>query len=99
MVERIEAKIVATALERTELEKDLALVTNSVVPNPEATPLTTPMSIPASATTFQEIPATPTTVKTLLLLTFGPKFDKTTTQPGSESAKSSAGNTKKLPFG
>ena len=37
------------------------------------------MPPPAFAIDSQEIPATPVTVKTLRLLTYGPKFDKTTT--------------------
>ena len=52
---------------------------------------------PASATASQDIPATPTTAKTFLLLTSGPKFDKTTTQVGFESTKSLASHTEKLP--
>ena len=79
MVERIETEIVALALDRTEPKKDLTLMTYSVVLDPEATPPTTPMPIPTSATACQEILATPTTTKTQLLLTFGPKFDKIAT--------------------
>ena len=72
---------------------------DNVVPDTEATLPTTPMPIPASTTASQQIPATPTTAKTLLLLASGPKFNRTATQAGSDSTKSSAGHTEKLPFG
>ena len=75
MVERIETETIAAAPERTEHEKDLALVTDSVVPDPEATLPTTLMPTPTSATASQEITTTSTIAKTLLLLTSRPKFD------------------------
>ena len=53
MVERIETKIVVATPERSEPEKDLALVIDSVVPDPKAAPPTTPMPNPAFATTSQ----------------------------------------------
>ena len=90
MVERIETETIAVAPERIEPKKDLALVTDSIVPDLEIAPPTTPMPKPASVIAFQEIQATPTTAKTLLLLTFGPKFDRTGTQVGFDSTKSSA---------
>ena len=71
---------------------------DSVVPDLMTTPPTTPMPNLASATMSQEIPATSTTAKTLLLLTSGLKFDKTA-QAGSESTKSLVGHTNKLPSG
>ena len=52
----------------------------------------------ASTTASQDIPATPTTAKTLLLLTSRPGFDRTTNQAGSESVKSSIAHIEKLPF-
>ena len=81
IVERITIKIVATAPERTEPERELALVTDLVpertfIPDLGATPLTTPMPNLASGTTFQEIPATPSSAKALLLLNFGPILTK-----------------------
>ena len=77
IVERIETELAATTPERIEPEKELALVTDlvperNVIPNPKVAPSTTPMPIPASATASQDILATPTTTKTLLLLTYGP---------------------------
>ena len=77
IIERIETEPAATTLERTEPEKELALVTDLVpesyvIPNPKVAPPTTPMPIPASATASQDILATSTTAKTLLLLTYGP---------------------------
>ena len=44
----------------------------------------------------QDVPATSTAAHTLLLLTEGPKFDKTVSQAIFESAKSSATHTNKL---
>ena len=99
MVERIKTETVAAAPKRTEHERDFALVTDSVVPNLEGAPPTTPMPIPAFATASQEIPTTPNIAKSLLLLTCGPKFDKTVIQAESESTKSSAGHTDKVPSG
>ena len=76
--------------ERTEPERTLILVTNAdnqvAISNPKATLQSTPMPYPAIATASQEIPATLVTTKTLLLLTFGPKFDKTTTYVDFEPA-------------
>ena len=79
MVKRSETETVATTPKRIEPEKDLALVTDSVVLDPKTAPPTIPMPIPTSATTSQEILATPTIAKTLLLLIFGTKFDKIAT--------------------
>ena len=93
-------QVVTTALERTEKEKAWTLVTEAqadVVRMPTGTPISIPMLKPASAIASQDIPATPTTAKTLLLLTSGRRFDRTVTEAGSESAKSSASHTKKLP--
>ena len=103
IVERIAIKIVATAPERTEPERELALVTDLVpertfIPDLGVTPLTTPMPNLASGTTFQEIPATPTTAKVLLLLNSGPIFDKIATQAKSNSTKLLARHTEKLPI-
>ena len=84
-------------------ERTIALVTETeaaAISEPETGPLTTPMPILASVTTSQDIAATPTTAKTLLLLTFGPQFDKTTTPARSEPAQSSTSqshHTAKLP--
>ena len=81
-VERNETAIVAATLERTKTNRTLALVTEPQVvhvPAIEATHISILMPKPVSATTSQEIPATPTIVKTLLLLTSRPKFDRTTT--------------------
>ena len=67
----------------TELERILTLVTYpvaaAVVSEPKTGPLTTPMPIQAYATTSQDIATTLTTARTLLLLTSGSLFDKTTT--------------------
>ena len=51
MVERIETKTAVATPERSEPEKDLAPVTDNVVPDPMAAPPTTPMPNPAFATT------------------------------------------------
>ena len=75
MVKRNKTAIVAAAPERIETEKALALVTDNVVPDLKAALTSTPMPNLASVTSSQDIPATPTTAKTLLLLTSGPKFD------------------------
>ena len=75
MVERAEL-----ALERTEPEKTIALVTKPkaalAIFVPKTAPSTTPIPISASATTSQDILATLATVKTLLPLTSGPQFDR-----------------------
>ena len=97
MVERNETTIVAAAPEKTEIENALALVIDNVVSDHEAAPTSTPMPNPASTTASQDIPATPTSTKTLLLLTSSPKFNRIATLVGSESAKSSVGNTEKIP--
>ena len=52
----------------------------------------------ATTTTSQDIPATPSTAKTLLLLTIGSQFERPTTEALSDSRKSSAAHTEKLPF-
>ena len=100
VVERTETAIVVAAPERTETERTLILAIETqanVVLTPEVAHIPTPMLKPASTIASQDIPATPTTAKTLLLLTSGRRFDRTVTEAGSESAKSSAGHTKKLP--
>ena len=78
MVERVES-----VLERTELERTNALVTEAEVADAvlecETAPITNPMPNPVSATTSQDILANPTTTKTLLLLTSGPQFDRIAT--------------------
>ena len=51
MVERIETKTAVATPERSEPEKDLAPMTDSVVLDPMAAPPTTPMPNPAFATT------------------------------------------------
>ena len=77
-----------TTLERTEPEKTLVLMTETsneaVVSESKATPLRTPMPHLATITTSQEILATPVITQTLLLLTFTPKYDRTTTPAASE---------------
>ena len=73
-----------------------------VLLEPKIAPIITPMPNPVLATTSQDIPATPTIAKTLMLLTSGPQFDKTATQIHFESAKSSKSqshHTAKLPSG
>ena len=68
----------------------------------EVAPLSTPMPHLATATTSQEIPATPIAVQTLLLLTSIPKFDRIATpivfKPQLSSASHSQ-NIEKLPSG
>ena len=82
------------AQESTELEKTITLVTHLeatvVAFELEILPPTTPMPIQTSIIASQDIAATLTTAKTLLLLTLGPQFDRTTTPACSEQAKSSA---------
>ena len=82
MVERDEIEAAAAVVERTEIDKTLTLVIEPqaiYVSATEAAHISTRMPNLASATTSQEILATPTTTKTLLLLTFGLKFDRTAT--------------------
>ena len=96
MVERVEP-----TLERSLPKSTNALVTEVeaalAIPVPEAAPPTTPMPILALATTSQDMPGTPTTAKTLLLLTSRPQFDRIATPASSAFAKSLAANTDKLP--
>ena len=70
------------ALERSEPKRTIVLVTKDevVIVVLETTPITTPMPNPVSSTAYQDFPATPTTVKTSLLLTFSSQFDITATQ-------------------
>ena len=104
--ERPMVKMAKLAQKTTERKRTLTLVTHpvaaAVVFEPETTPPTTPMPIQASITTSQDIAATPTTAKTLLLLTSAPHFDRTATPACFVSAKSLESNshhTKKLPSG
>ena len=83
---------------KTTLERTVTAEAEPIVPIPEVAPLSTPMPKPTSTTTSQDVPTTLTIANTLLLLTFGPRFDRTTTQASFESTKSSAANTEKLPF-
>ena len=87
MVEKAES-----ALERTELERINALVIEvevaDTVLEPKTAPITTPMPNLVSATTSQDILATLTIAKTLLLLTSKPQFDRIATPVYSKSAKS-----------
>ena len=99
MVERIEPATEVAALERIEIERIQILVTEAqanVVPTSKAALISTPILHPAIAIASQDNLATPSTAKTLLLLTTRPKFDRTITKDGSESMKSSAGHTEKL---
>ena len=60
------------------------------------------MPNPIIAIVFQDVPATPVTAQTLLLLTSTPKYDRTTTPAISEPQQSSASHsqhTEKLPYG
>ena len=83
MVQRAE-----TALERTEPDRMLVLVTDTgnevTVSESEVAPLSDLMPHLATATISQEIPATLVTAQTLLLLISTPKFDRTTTPAISE---------------
>ena len=95
-----------TVPERIELDRMLVLVietkNEAAISEFEAAPLSTPMPYLAIATTSQEIPATPVTAQTLLLLTFTLKFDRTATPAISEPQLSSASHsqhTVKLPSG
>ena len=97
-------EIADPASKTTESERTLTLVTypriTAIVSEPETASHTTPMPIQASTTASQDIAATLTTTKTLLLLTSGPHFDKTTTPAYSASAKSLESNsyhTEKIP--
>ena len=56
----------------------------------EIASLSTPMPHQAIVTTSQEIPATPVTAQTLLLLTSTPKYDRIATLTVSEPQQSSA---------
>lgn len=71
------------APERIVPERTLTLViepdNQATISEHEATLQSTLMPHPAIATSSQEIPATPVTTKTLLLLTFGPQFNRTST--------------------
>ena len=101
MDKRIETVTEAAASERTKTERTQTLVTETqadVVPTSKAALKSTPMPNPAIATASQDILATPSTAKTLLLLTIGPRFDRVATEAGFESSKSSAGHTEKLPY-
>ena len=92
-----------SVLERSVLERTIILVIEDeavvAVFEHETAPIKTPMPKPVSTTTSQDIPTTPTTAKTLLLLTSSSQFDRTTTQAISDSTKSSTGATKKLSSG
>ena len=99
MVERNEIVTEATTTERTEIERIRIQVLKAqadVVPSSEATYISTPLLNPTMATAFQDHPATPSTAKTLLLLTTSPRFDRTATKTSSKFAKSSA-RQEKLP--
>ena len=101
VVERTETAIVVAAPERTETERTLILAIETqanVVLTPEVAHISTPMLKPASTIASQDIPATLTTARTLLLLTSCLRFDKIATEANSEYAKSSAGHTEKLRF-
>ena len=84
-------------------ERTITLVTETeaaVVSKPETTPPTTLMPTLASVTASQDIVATLTTAKILLLLTSGPQFDRTATRTHSEPTQSSTSqshHTTKLP--
>ena len=71
------------ALERSKPERIIALVTESeavvAILELETAPITTLMPNPTFAIASQDIPTTPTTAKTLLLLTSGPQVDRTVT--------------------
>ena len=100
MVERIDTATEATAPEKTEIERTQTLVTETqanVVLKSEAILISTLMSDLAITTASQNNLATLSTTKTLLLLTTCPRFDRTATEVGSKSTKSSAGHTEKLP--
>ena len=66
----------------------------------ETTFISTPLQnlTTTTATISQDIPATISTAKTLLLLTTGPKFDRTAAEATSDSTKSSAAHIEKQPF-
>ena len=90
IVEKIETATEVTARERTEIERALTMVIEAqadVIPTPEAAPISTAMLKQAPTITSQDILGNPTTAKTLLLLTSGPRFNKTATQAGFESTK------------
>ena len=82
------------ASKRTEPERTLTLVAEAeaaiAIFKPDTASSTTLMPNQATATASQDIPATPTTTHTLLLLTSGPQFDRTATPAHSKPAKSSA---------
>ena len=66
------------------------------IPAVEATIISIPMQN-LTLPTFQDIPATRSAAKTLLLLTTSPRFDKTVIEATPDSAKSLATHTEKLP--
>ena len=66
------------------------------IPAIEATIISIPMQN-LTLPTFQDIPATRSAAKTLLLLTTGPRFDKTVIEATPDSAKSLTAHTEKLP--
>ena len=90
MVERTQTKTKVAAPEGTlvtEAQIDVVLASETAF-------ISIPVQNPTQAS--QDIPATPTIANTLLLTT-GLKFDRTTTEVASESTKSSAAHTEKLP--
>ena len=99
MIVKIETITKVVALKRTEIKRTQTLVTETqadAVPTSQAALISTPLLTPATATTSQDNPATPSTAKTFLLLAARPRFNRTTTEASSKSAKSLAAHTENL---
>ena len=92
MVEGTETNTEAAALERI-------LVTGAQVDAIPASKVAIISTLVQNLTlpTFQDIPATPSTTKTLLLLTTGQMFDRTVAKDAFDFAKSSTAHIEKLP--
>ena len=96
------AKINISVVKRTETRTEAAapeetLVTEANVDTGFASEATLITLVQYLIQASQDVPATPTTANAPLLLTAGLKFDRTTSETVSESAKSSAAHTEEVP--
>ena len=94
--ERTLVRVKEIIKERVKERAKLASAEKSLEPSTALAQEAATFSTPTQTTLppSQHDPTTPTTTNTLLLLTTGPRFDKTT----SDGAKPSASHTEKLPF-